>query len=160
MKWCLILLSACFSLSPLAGEEIISRRPIKFDFSSYFYKVITLKDWHATEGRERVFLSDEDETSIRLGRKNQIEKMVARYKKYEDVVVVLKIHKDKIIGEIEFRESIDRFNGYYYLQDGFIPFEAVMEARIVYLNHVQEIENSLSEPFQEVVHAEFDSSGN
>jgi len=154
MKWYLVFLSACFALSPLAGEKIVSKRPTKFDFSPYFYKVITLRDWHATEERERVFLSDENESSIRLAKRDQIEKMIAKYKRYEDVVVVLKIHKDKIIGEIEFKKSIDRMTGHYYLQGGFIPLEAVLEARIVYLKHSDE-----NMQIQGVIHAEVDSSG-
>lgn len=96
------------------------------------YKVLSLRNWQATQNRKTVQLSAEDDAFIHFSTKDQLEKIIEKYWVDAPQLVILKIDSSKLEGELIFELNAGGSTKYYHLYNGFIPFSSILESKIVY----------------------------
>lgn len=97
----------------------------------YLYKIVSVKNWQASQEQSHVRLSEEDREFIHFAREDQLERIAAKY--WEDIptFVILKVDVEKLAGEIILEANPGGTNKYFHLYNGAIPVDAVVESRIV-----------------------------
>lgn len=98
----------------------------------YLYKILSLRNWQATQNRKTVSLAAEDASFIHLSTEDQLEKVIAKYWSEADQYVILKIDCSKLEGKLVYETNPGGTNKYFHLYEGFIPFHAILESTIVY----------------------------
>ncbi len=98
----------------------------------YLYKIISFRQWQATQNREAVLLPAEDDAFIHFSKEDQLERILAKYWSEAPQVVILKIDTDKLKGTVVYESNPGGSNKYYHLYNGWIPFNSILESRIVY----------------------------
>lgn len=101
-------------------------------FPQYLYKIISLRNWQATQSRKTAQLSTEDDAFIHFSTQNQLEKIIGKYWADASQFVILKIDCEKLEGRLVFETNPGGTTKYYHLYDGLIPFNSIVESRIVY----------------------------
>jgi len=96
----------------------------------YLYKILSYRNWQATENRRVVSLSGDDKEFIHLSTEEQLGRILEKY--WADVAqyVVLKLDVSKLRGRLQYEANPGGSTRYYHLYDGFIPFQAIREARL------------------------------
>lgn len=136
MRAWLFLSSVCIICFPLLGnEKVISKEIMETDINQDacdLYKIISLRDWQATQKRETVALSADDSVCIHFSTEDQIEKIIATYWSDAQQLVILKIDRSKLKGRLVYETKVGENTKYFQLYNGFIPCSAILESRIVY----------------------------
>jgi peptide deformylase len=125
-----LLTIVCFCATLLAFEKINMERidpP-----PQYLYKILSLKNWQATQNRKAVQLSADDDTFVHFSTENQLDRIIQKYWPDAPQLVILKINTEQLKGDLVFEANPGGTTKYYHLYDGFIPFNAIVEAKIEY----------------------------
>lgn len=127
------LFTASFSL---LGNEVINHQEIVREKMSqspqYLYKILSLKNWQATQNSKTVQLSTDDDEFIHLSTEDQLERIIKKYWTNVPELVVLKIDSSKLEGELLFEANPGGSNKYYHLYNGFIPFNSIVESKVMH----------------------------
>lgn len=100
--------------------------------TQYLYKILSLRNWQATQNRKTVALSADDDLFIHFSTEDQVEKIIEKYWSEAQQFVILKIDRSKVEGRLEYETNEGGITKYFHLYDGFIPFSAILESKIVY----------------------------
>ncbi len=87
----------------------------------YLYKILSMRNWLATQSRKTVILSAEDDAFIHFSKEEQLEKIIDKYWGDVPQFVVLKIDTNKLQGKMLLEANPGGTNKYYHLYQGFIP---------------------------------------
>lgn len=98
---------------------------------AYLYKILSQRNWKATQNRNVVALSGDDDAFIHFSKEDQLERILQKYWAEEDEVVILKIATALLQGRLVYETNPGGSAKYYHLYDGFIPYEAIQEAKIL-----------------------------
>ncbi|MBP9842197.1 MAG: peptide deformylase [Simkaniaceae bacterium] len=134
-KWLITtyLFTVSFSLS---GNESVNHKEITMEeinqSPQYLYKVLSLRNWQATQNRKTVQLSAEDDAFIHFSTEDQLERIIGKYWADAPQLVILKIDSNKLEGKLAFESNAGGSTQYYHLYNGFIPFNSILESKIVY----------------------------
>ena len=131
-----LFLTAIMALSIHADEINPNRQEVEtmenLAVPQYLYKILSLRNWQATQNRNTVALPGEDHDFIHFSKEEQLEKIVAKYWSNVPEYVVLKIDANRLAGEMVYETNPGGSTQYYHLYNGFIPIQAIVESRIVY----------------------------
>lgn len=95
----------------------------------YLYKILSMENWAASQVSERVHLSEEDKNFIHLCTEEQLERIIAKFWADSPEFVILKIAAEKLPGKMVLEANPGGTNKYYHLYHGYIPLNAIVEAR-------------------------------
>ena len=115
-----------FATPETAMVEIMHQSP------QCLYKILSFKNWQATQNRKTVQLSAEDDAFIHFSTEEQLERIIGKYWTDAPQFVILKIDSAKLEGKLAFETNPGGTAKYYHLYDGFIPFHSILESKIVY----------------------------
>ena len=101
----------------------------------YLYKVLSLRNWQATQNRNTVLLTTEDCKFIQFLKEDQIQEYLTKNGPDENQFVVLKIDISKLDGKLALESNPEEITQYFRLYDGFIPFHSISESKIVCRKH-------------------------
>jgi peptide deformylase len=102
------------------------------DAPAFLYKILSLRLWHATQNRKNVSLPAEDNAFIHLATEEQLEKVIAKFWAEAPQFVILKIERDRLLGNLVYETNPGGVTKYYHLYQGFIPLHSICEVKIVY----------------------------
>lgn len=105
---------------------------MKSEAPQYLYKVLSISQWQATQNMKTVRLPGNDLHFVHLATEEQLERVLTKFWSDEPQFAVLKLVTDKLEGKLVHETNRGGSRKYYHLYDGFIPFEAIVESRIVY----------------------------
>lgn len=98
----------------------------------YLYKILSYRNWQSTLGTNVVALSGNDDEFIHFSTEGQVDKIIEKYWAGASQYAVLKIDAQKLQGILKYEANPGGTNKYYHLYDGFIPIDAILEAKIVF----------------------------
>jgi peptide deformylase len=116
--------------SPAINNEITVEKTD--EFPQHLYKILSLRNWQATQSRTAVLLSTEDDSFIHLSTQDQLDRIIKKYWADAPQLVILKIDSRKLEGRLVFETNPGGTTKYYHLYNGFIPFNSIVESKIVY----------------------------
>lgn len=96
----------------------------------YLYKVLSMENWKASQGKQTVQLSEEDKDFIHFSTAEQLDRIIDKYWSDTPSYVILKVDVKKLPGEMKFEANPGGVNKYYHLYHGSIPFKAIKDANI------------------------------
>ena len=134
-RWIIIvnLFTVSFSLS---GNESVSNKEIIMEktqqYHQYLYKILSLRNWEASQSRKTVQLSADDDAFIHLATEDQLEKIIEKYWADAPQLVILKIDSNKLEGKLVLESNPRGSTKYYHLYNGFIPFNSILESKVVF----------------------------
>jgi peptide deformylase len=99
---------------------------------TYLYKILSYRNWQATENRKTVTLSAEDHDFIHLSTEEQLDKIIEKYWSDVPQFVVLKLSTNKLEGDLRLEANPGGTTKYYHLYQGFIPFSSITESKVIY----------------------------
>lgn len=120
--------------TPLIGKFVNSGAIKMSETPKYLYKIISLRNWQATQTRKVVALSSEDHDFIHFSKEDQVDQVVKKHWSDAEQFVVLKIDAGQLEGKLNYEVNMGGTTKYYHLYDGFIPFNSIAESKVVY-NH-------------------------
>jgi peptide deformylase len=100
--------------------------------TQYLYKILSHRNWLATQNRATVQLSFEDDVFIHFSTEDQLERIIKKYWADEPQFAILKIESSQLEGRLVFEANPGGSTKYYHLYEGFIPFHAIVESKIIY----------------------------
>lgn len=134
-KW-FILACLCMIFLALSDEAFGGGREITMKEENrvpqYLYKILSLRNWEATQNIKAVQLPPEDDVFIHFSTEEQLERIIKKYWADAPQLVVLKIESNQLKGRLVFEANPGGTSKYYHLYDGFIPCRAIVESRIIY----------------------------
>ncbi len=134
--WIIFTFLCTASLSANEGDFNMSSTEAETnEIPDYLFKITSLRNWQATQNRKSVALSAEDDVFIHFAKESQIEKVLAKYWSDAPQVVILKIDSSKLEGKLVYEANTGKTTKYFHLYSGFIPFNSVVESKIVYRQH-------------------------
>lgn len=98
----------------------------------YLYKIISLSNWQASQMDHVVMLTADDAAFIHLATAEQLDRIIQKYWAGAPQYVILKLSTAKLKGKLIYEVNPGGENKYYHLYQGFIPLEAVEEAKTVF----------------------------
>jgi peptide deformylase len=104
----------------------------KSETPAYLYKILSYRNWQATERRKVVILSGDDDQFIHFSTAKQIDRIAQKYWADAPQYVVLKIDAAKLQGMLKYEANPGGLNKYYHLYKGFIPIDAISEAKVIF----------------------------
>lgn len=128
-KYWLILLFSLFQVTAAPGLE---RNTMDTqDTPKHLYKILSSRHWQGSQVRKALILSADDTAFIHFSKEDQLERIISKY--WGDVphFVVLKINAELLQGDLVYEANPGGSAKYYHLYNGFIPFEAIDEVRVV-----------------------------
>lgn len=126
---CILCNFSCLLLSDQVEQKIIMKpenKPI------YLYKILSYRHWQATENRKTVILPAEDDLFIHLSTDEQLDKIISKFWGDASQFVILKLDVSKIKGDLVYETNPGGSTKYYHLYKGFIPFDAIVESKIIF----------------------------
>ena len=102
------------------------------DMPKQLYKILSLRHWQATQSRKALVLSSEDDAFIHFSMEDQLDRILTKYWSDKPQYVVLKIDTNKLQGNLVYETNPGGSAKYYHLYQGHIPFDAIVEAKVVY----------------------------
>ena len=135
MKVLLIAAYLCaVSFSLLGNEKVVNKEIMetKTQETQYLYKILSYRNWQATQNKKTVALSADDDVFIHFATEDQIEKIIEKYWSEAQQFVILKIDRSKLEGRLICEANVGGITKYFHLYEGFIPFSAILESKIVY----------------------------
>ncbi len=104
----------------------------------FLYKILSYKNWQASQARQAVILTSEDEAFIHFSTDEQLERILNKFWKDAPQVVILKIDTVKLVGRLVFETNPGGSGAkYYHLYEGLIPFESIVEAKTIFKEPLQ-----------------------
>src|SRR5579871_5270212 len=110
MKNWLTITYMCAISFPLVGNEklVINKGIAMEEMNSspqYLYKILSLRNWQATQSRKTVQLSAEDDAFIHFSTQDQLERIVEKYWADAPQLVILKIDSSQLEGKMLFETN-------------------------------------------------------
>jgi len=96
------------------------------------YKILTIENWKASQGKERVVLSKDDTPFIHFSTEEQLDKIRAKYWANVPIYVILKVNPGLLIGDLRFESNPGGLQKYYHLYNGYIPLKAVVSSEVIH----------------------------
>ena len=130
-----ILIALCFCALPfsLMGTELSLRKEaMESETPQYLYKILSMRNWQATQARKTVMLSADDDAFIHFSREDQLERILSKYWADAPEAVILKIETAKLEGDLVFEANPGGTSKYYHLYRGFIPIGSIVEAKVIF----------------------------
>ncbi|MBN1914630.1 MAG: DUF952 domain-containing protein [Parachlamydiales bacterium] len=127
---CIVSFSLAGNEKPASTKEIILEETNQSP--QYLYKILSLRNWQATQSRKNIQLSAKDDSFIHCSAQDQLERIIEKYWADAAQLVVLKIDSNKLEGRLVFETNPGGTTKYYHLYDGFIPFHSIVESKIIY----------------------------
>jgi len=129
-----LFLSALFmSLSSRAvhsSEPLIMEVELQKDnVPQFLYKILSLKDWDASQADVAIKLAKNDERFIHLSKEDQLDRISQKYWANVSEYVVLKIDTTKLPGRLVYEANPGGTSKYYHLYNGSIPMNAIVESK-------------------------------
>lgn len=110
------------------GEEtLIFDQAEEISLPQYLYLILSEEDWKQSQQLNKLVLSKEHEQFIHLAQKEQIQRVVDKFFK-ESNPIVLTIDVKKMSGRLVYEVNPGGANKYFHLYKGSIPFEAIVKA--------------------------------
>ena len=135
-NWLTIACLCAVSFSLVGNEKPATNKAITMEETNqspqYLYKILSLRNWQASQSRKTAQLSAEDDAFIHFSTQDQLERIIGKYWADAPQLVILKIDSNKLEGSLVFETNPGGTTQYYHLYDGFIPFNSIVESRIVY----------------------------
>jgi uncharacterized protein (DUF952 family) len=126
----------------LSANACLSHKEIKMEETNecpqYLYKILSLKNWQATDTMKAVQLSRDDDAFIHFSTLDQLERILNKFWPDAPEVVILKIDAQKLEGNLVFESNPGGINRYYHLYNGFIPINSIIDSCIIYPQIKQE----------------------
>lgn len=125
----------CSSLSAHGNEQSLKREIMTtetVDTPQYLYKILPLTYWQRTQSANSVCLTAEDYQLIHLAKEDQLENIIKKYWSDAPQFVILKLKANVLEGDLVYEANPDGTSKYYHLYNGFIPFSAIAESKIIY----------------------------
>lgn len=97
----------------------------------YLYKILSSRNWHATQNRHIVTLSADDDAFIHLATEEQLDRIIVKYWSNCSSFVVLKLDTSKLKGDLVLEANPGGTTKFYHLYKGFIPFNSIVESKTV-----------------------------
>lgn len=95
------------------------------------YKILSVENWEASQGRENLALPDFDRPFIHFALEEQLPRILDKYWKDVSAYYLLTIDVSKLKGNLVFESNPGGSAKYYHLYNGSIPLAAVAAARRV-----------------------------
>jgi uncharacterized protein (DUF952 family) len=122
MKKVLLAILCCLGSFSLCGEEV----------PQYLYKVLSDKNWEASQNEANLVLPPEDHPFIHFSKEDQLDRIVTKYWSGVPKYVILTIETDKLEGQLVYEVNPGGSSTkYYHLYNGSIPLDAVVDSKIV-----------------------------
>lgn len=135
-KWLIASCLYAVSFSLFGNQPLANNNEVKMEEMNqspqYLYKILSLKNWQATQNTKTVQLPAEDAAFIHFSTEDQLEKIIEKYWADAPQFAILKIDMGKLEGNLAFESNPGGVTKYYHLYDGFIPVNSIVESKIVY----------------------------
>ena len=119
----------CFT--PLCSQEKDTAMDNETPPPRYLYKVLSMDNWEASRCQELIQLASDDAAFIHFSKEDQLDRIVDKYWANATKFVVLKIAAEKLPGKLVFEANPGGENKYYHLYEGAVPFNSIVELRII-----------------------------
>lgn len=140
--WLFIACLCTLSLSLSGNKKLADDKVIMMEKTNrvppYLYKILSLRNWQATQSRKAFQLPAEDDLFIHFSTEEQVESVIKKYWADAPQFAILKIDANKLKGKLAFETNQGGTTQYYHLYDGFIPFDSIVESKIVYQHPLDE----------------------
>lgn len=123
-----LFLFVFFTIASYLHASVIMEKSLP---PEYLYKVLSLKNWKASEHQQEIKLSEEDKEFIHLSKEDQLARIIEKYWSGSAEYVILKVETSKLPGKLVFEANPGGTNKYYHLYNGSIPSKAIVEFKIV-----------------------------
>lgn len=97
----------------------------------FLYKVVSVKDWNESQGKQWLMLPAEDQLFIHLAKKDQLDSITAKYFGNAPSYVILQLDPTQLTGQLVLEQNPGGVNKYYHLYNGGIPLSAVVDSTVV-----------------------------
>lgn len=111
----------------------------------YLFKILSLRNWQATQARKALILSADDDAFVHFSMEDQLDRIIGKYWTDQGPFAVLKIDTTMLEGDLVYETNPGGTAKYYHLYRGFIPYGAIVEAKII-----GEVSNAETMPIVEV----------
>lgn len=139
-NWLIIGCLCTVSFSLAGNEKSAINKEIRMEetnqFPQYLYKILSLRNWQDTQNTKTTHLSAEDDAFIHFSTQDQLEGIIRKYWNDAPQVVILKIDRKKLEGSLVFETNPGGTTRYYHLYGGLIPFDSIVDCKIVYQNTI------------------------
>ena len=136
MKAWIVLAYICtVSFSLFGNEKVFDKEIMEAETNQnpqYLYKILSLRNWQATQNRATIALSAEDDVFVHFAREDQMDRILTKYWSDAQQFVILKIDTSQLEGRLVYEANAGGTSKYFHLYDGFIPFHSIVESKIVY----------------------------
>lgn len=95
----------------------------------FLYKILSLDDWK--NSGETLHLPPADTEFIHFSTDDQLPKIIEKYWNAVPEFLVLKIERERLIGDLIFEANPGGVTKYYHLYHGSIPRDAIIESTII-----------------------------
>lgn len=95
------------------------------------YKILSVENWAASQGKEHLSLPDFDRPFIHLALEEQLERILGKYWKDVPEYVLLTLDPKKLKGKLVLESNPGGSAKYYHLYDGSIPLSAIVAVKKV-----------------------------
>lgn len=141
-KWLVVAYLCTVSFSLSGEEKLANNKEIMVEginqSPQYLYKILSARNWQATQNSKSVQLSAEDGVFVHFSTEDQLERIIEKYWADRPQFVILKIDANKLEGKLAFETNPGGTTKYYHLYEGFIPFNSILESKIVYQQPIDE----------------------
>lgn len=98
---------------------------------AFLFKVLSVEGWEASQKTDRLILTAIDTEFIHLATESQLERVLEKFWNNHERFYVLKVNPKKFVGLLVHEQNPGGTNKYYHLYNGYIPLNAVVDARSV-----------------------------
>lgn len=96
------------------------------------YKILSVENWAASQGKEHLSLPDFDRPFIHLAMEEQLGRILGKYWKDVPEYVLLTLDPRKLKGKLVLESNPGGSAKYYHLYDGSIPLAAIVDVKIIH----------------------------
>lgn len=97
----------------------------------YLYKILSLQNWEASQGKKTLVLSSEDDAFIHLATEEQLPRIAEKFWSQVPEYVILTLETKRLEGNLVLEANPGGTTKYYHLYKGAIPLTAVTESKII-----------------------------
>ena len=127
-----LIMSAFLSVVALPPTNLPpSEEIVQAQTPDFLYKILSLENWNASQQKEALVLSKDDEAFIHFSQEDQLDRIASKYWTNVPEYVVLKVNTSKVTGKLVYENNPGSTNKYYHLYEGSIPTDAVVDSQLV-----------------------------
>lgn len=95
--------------------------------SHYLYKIISTYQWQKSLQQNRVVSTSLDSAFIHLATEEQLPRVLEKFWNGQECII-LKLAVEKLVGRLVFETNPNGITKFPHLYEGYIPFEAIIDA--------------------------------